>query len=919
MASRQELRHPILTPEISRFVKEITCAQGMPSEVRALSRTRSRHPGSVLAATGHRFAATAIAAIVMLTPAQCSHCQVAEPVDKPQTVSQEDHAMPQSAPRWAISQKRAMDALRKLSYWWYDRQDLDAGAGFEDDDVESILVSAPTLVLGQDDPKARRAFYILAEQMWQQWGMDGDREVGYPVSIDTGDIEHSAEPIAFSQPNAAIVDPGSPIYIERCMISMQNLSVWSGMNSAGHRHFKAFFFGAGGIKDVKYYDCDIPMNARAVIPGVYLAWYNRSPEMMRWLTEYADAWVEHAMDTSMGKPLGVVPSEVRFADDKVGGYSGRWDQIAGYRQFDWSSYHRSAYNMYYFFISMYLLTGDGKYLQPVRETIKHLAEVYGAGDASGYAAMYRSFTGRTDLDYLFEGLASRDPLWKWFTSRNTDALAEWCDSFAADVEGKMNARTVNLDTRDPCANYETCVDDSVLRLMYTGGLGHQVGAYPFVRVSWTGVDHNFAALVNDSTEGSIDVLVYSFSEEPVSAGMVVWDAAPGLYHIKQKIENGVSDSRLDDGERVQRVGRWQKVPVTLLPRTLQRITLRRTSSEAAPDLAPDLALCVDDVLCSKADPKPGDRVSVTAVIHNIGSADARDVVVEARESPSGVSIWRKKIDKLPAPTGFRPSRMELSFEWLVGAGAEGIEISADHEQDVPEVTLTNNAVRLLTSQLRSERWIPNVRIYRDPPPAEPPRELLAVRRSSPPGLDWSIDDPYWGGIAEALLRERMYSDLEHLSNSTSVRASYDDKNLYVFYSCNDPSPETLMARLTEKDSRLWDDESVELMIDPHHDHKFYYHFVVNAIGTTYDAEMVSPFWDGSWNARTRTCASGWEVQMTLPLETLGVSPSSGDTIGINFVRTNFADADRGDRQTSAWQKVPGWTLRPAYFGHLKFE
>lgn len=827
--------------------------------------------------------------------------------------------MSQLPPRWAVAATRAMDSLRELSYWWYHRQDPDTGIGFEDDDVESILVSAPTLVLGQGDERAKHAFYAVTEQMWRQWGMDGDVEVGYPTNIETGDIEHAAEPISFSQPNMAIVDPGNPKYIERCLISMRNLLYWTAINKAGHRHFKAFYFGAGGVKTAPYYDCDIPMNARAVIPGVYAAWYNHDEVMMRYLREYADAWVEHAMDTSMGKPVGVVPSEIRFEDDKVGGYSGRWDQIAGYRQFDWSSYHRSAYNMYYFFISMYLLTGDGRYLEPVRETVKHLAATNGPKDAAGYGAMYRSYTARTDLDYLFVGLTREEPLWRWFLSGDKTALADWCESMADNLEESMEIRTTKLDLRDACSNYDTCVDDSVLRLMYNGGLGHQVGAYPFIQVSWLGADAHFAALVLSADSTALDVLAYNSGVAQRDVAMMVWNLEPGTYAVAQGPDNNQDDA-IDGSPTICELplARWSKVPITLPPGSVWKIEIRQVRADSQPSSLPDLAICVDDVLCSPPAPHIGDLVELTVTVHNIGSADAQDVVVTACDYPSGDPIWKGGVAKLTAPAEFEPSRAIVSFPWQVKQRAEGVEIHLSLKSGGAEITTTNNRVRVALSDLRDELWAPNVHIYTDPPPGHP-LEAVAVRRTAPPGSAWSVGDPDWYRAPVSELAVRMYNDAGVVANPTQVRLSYDDANLYIWYSCSDPDPDSLQAVLTEPDSRVWDDESVELTIDPGHNHEFYYHFAVNCIGTRYGAEMVSPFWNGRWDVSTHRDPDGWLAQFTLPFKTLGISPHSGDVTGINFIRTSYADADRGDRQTSIWQKIPQWTLRPAYFGHLRFE
>jgi len=102
----------------------------------------------------------------------------------------------------------------------------------------------------------------------------------------------------------------------------------------------------------------------------------------------------------------------------------------------------------------------------------------------------------------------------------------------------------------------------------------------------------------------------------------------------------------------------------------------------------------------------------------------------------------------------------------------------------------------------------------------------------------------------------MYSASEAVTNPTEARAIYDNQALYILFLCADPDPSALKARLIGRDERLWDDESNEITLDPRHDHFFYYHLAANSLGTTYDAEMVSPFWEGDWFADVSTYADG---------------------------------------------------------------
>ena len=72
--------------------------------------------------------------------------------------------------------------------------------------------------------------------------------------------------------------------------------------------------------------------------------------------------------------------------------------------------------------------------------------------------------------------------------------------------------------------------------------------------------------------------------------------------------------------------------------------------------------------------------------------------------------------------------------------------------------------------------------------------------------------------------------------------AYDDDALYVGARLYDNAPDSILARLARRDAARARTFSVYL--DPYHDRRSGYYFVVNAAGTLYDGTLYNDDWDG---------------------------------------------------------------------------
>lgn len=156
-------------------------------------------------------------------------------------------------------------------------------------------------------------------------------------------------------------------------------------------------------------------------------------------------------------------------------------------------------------------------------------------------------------------------------------------------------------------------------------------------------------------------------------------------------------------------------------------------------------------------------------------------------------------------------------------------------------------------------------------------------------LDGHVDEPVWQR-ASALddLRQSQPLPGAAASQRTVVRLAYDDGHLYVAVEAFDTEPERIVARQMQRDSELFFDDHITLVLDPHRRGREGYVFRVNAVGARRDAlifegEREDYDWDGRWRAAARMHDDGWTAEIAIPFTTLSVDPEQ-TTWGINVER-----------------------------------
>lgn len=223
----------------------------------------------------------------------------------------------------------------------------------------------------------------------------------------------------------------------------------------------------------------------------------------------------------------------------------------------------------------------------------------------------------------------------------------------------------------------------------------------------------------------------------------------------------------------------------------------------------------------------------------------------------------------------------------------------------------------------------------------PPAEHVVMRTDRPPVLDGVLDDPVWGQ-AEALGPFTAFlGGVEgRPSRATEARLAWDAEALYVAFRCEQ---QDVWARKTEPDSFVFEENAVEIYLDPEGNGKNYKEFEVSPLNTRLDLNIPgardgAPLGDvrqaaawncAGWESAARVegvldsgTARGWSVEMRIPFRGLGLpagAPRIGDVWRANLFRIDRSgtrDAG-GPLEAGAWS--PTHTFHaPERFGRLLF-
>ena len=212
------------------------------------------------------------------------------------------------------------------------------------------------------------------------------------------------------------------------------------------------------------------------------------------------------------------------------------------------------------------------------------------------------------------------------------------------------------------------------------------------------------------------------------------------------------------------------------------------------------------------------------------------------------------------------------------------------------------------------------------PPMAPAGAAPAARRAKPPtgyaaktktapAIDGRLNDEVWAG-APILRLARTLDGAGRPAQPTEVRLLRDDKALYVAVRCTEPQTDRVRASRGSHDGPIWSDDSIEIFLGVG---GVYYHFGVNAAGSTYDGKAK----DSTWNVGRGFVAAAvrgkgrWILELSIPLAPMVGEGDLPTEWTANFCRNRYVT---GRMQEAAWSPTfSGNSHLPERFGRLLFR
>jgi hypothetical protein len=211
-----------------------------------------------------------------------------------------------------------------------------------------------------------------------------------------------------------------------------------------------------------------------------------------------------------------------------------------------------------------------------------------------------------------------------------------------------------------------------------------------------------------------------------------------------------------------------------------------------------------------------------------------------------------------------------------------------------------------------------------------------LRTPQPITVDGVLDEAVWRRLRPVGAFVVEDGSPAHLE--TEAKLCWDDRCLYVAFSCDDPD---IWGTYTKRDDPTYEQEVVEIFVNPSGDLVNYFEFEVSPRNVVWDGKIYNPDgtptkntrFDASWNCdglRTAVRVVGtlddrtdrdqmWSVEIAIPLGAIADKPPADR----ERWRANLYRIDRGKKdEYSSWSATltdkPNFHV-PRRFGHLIFS
>ncbi|HEV7474005.1 MAG TPA: LamG-like jellyroll fold domain-containing protein, partial [Pyrinomonadaceae bacterium] len=214
---------------------------------------------------------------------------------------------PAGVPLWAFRQVEQLRNLKRVVLWYIDHRQIENGefGGGLSDDGDLTNYWPATALLGSEPEKIKQSLLQELDAFYRE-GMFTE---GLPT-IQADEL-HSYEEGIQVLGQSLLLDYGDPKQLERAMETSRSVMRLTGINSAGHRHFRSSYYNGTKLAEEEPWGWSKPSSILVLHPALLLVDYNGNPQLKKLITELADGFLAHRKKENPRQAIAI-----RFSDDK---------------------------------------------------------------------------------------------------------------------------------------------------------------------------------------------------------------------------------------------------------------------------------------------------------------------------------------------------------------------------------------------------------------------------------------------------------------------------------------------------------------------------------------------------------------------------------------------------------------------------
>jgi hypothetical protein len=185
----------------------------------------------------------------------------------------------------------------------------------------------------------------------------------------------------------------------------------------------------------------------------------------------------------------------------------------------------------------------------------------------------------------------------------------------------------------------------------------------------------------------------------------------------------------------------------------------------------------------------------------------------------------------------------------------------------------------------------------------PVRETRAIPALEKIKIDGVLDESVWKdapGATDFFTYEPTIGEPARFR--TRVKVLFDDNALYIGAILFDPSPDSILKELSQRDQGGANADFFWITINPYRDGQNIFRFEVSAANVQTDIKITSGRhdrnWDAVWESHVQITEFGWVVEMAIPFSAIRFPKGEEHNWDVNFWRNV-----RRTREISSWNFV----------------